>query len=136
MVERSFNNIPVFVGIPDLKEVSHIGEGRDLESLIFASIETLKRYNKCGKEEVFHLVQESVDNEVTKERFEELLEKLIKCHSVQIKLVGTRICLPLPKGAQYSKGHKQCNESLRINFNEELLKLKDPVIGEFDVLKS
>ena len=56
MVERSFNNIPVFVGIPDLKEVSHIAEGRDLESLIFASIETLKSYNKRGKEEVFHLV--------------------------------------------------------------------------------
>ena len=55
---------------------------------------------------------------------------------MQIKLVGTRICVPLPKGIQYSEGHKQCNESLRINFNEELLKLKDPVIGEFDALKS
>ena len=42
-------------------------------------------------------VQESVDSEVTKEHFEELLDKLIKCHSVQIKLVGTPTCLSLPK---------------------------------------
>ena len=43
-------------------------EGRDLETLIIASTETLKRNNKkCGKGEVLHLVQESVDSEVTKE---------------------------------------------------------------------
>ena len=81
-------------------------------------------------------VQESVDSEVTKEHFEELLDKLIKCHSVQIKLVGTRTCLSLPKGAQYSKSHKQFNKSLRINVSEGLSKFKDSVIEEFDALKS
>ena len=107
-----------------------------METLTVASIETLKRNNKkCGKEEVLDLVQESVDSEVTKEHFEEVLDKLIKCHSVQIKLVGTRTCLPLPKGAQYSKSHKQFNESLRINVNEELSKFKDSVNEEFDALK-
>ena len=108
-----------------------------METLIVASIETLKRSNKkCGKEEVLHLVQESVDNDVTKEHFEELLDKLIKRHSVQIKLVGTRNCLSLPKGAQYSKSHKEFNESLRLNVNEELSKFKVSVIEEFDALKS
>ena len=108
-----------------------------METLIVASNETLKRSNKkCGKEEVLHLVQESVNSEVTKEHFEELLDKLIKCHSVQIKLVGTRICLSLPKGAQYSKSHKEFNESLRLNVNEELSKFKVSVIEEFDALKS
>ena len=55
---------------------------------------------------------------------------------MQIKLVGTRVCLPLPKGTQYSKSHKQCNESLRVNVNEELPKFKDSVIEEFDALIS
>ena len=51
-------------------------EGRDLKTLIAASLETLKRSNnKCGKEEVLHLVQESVDNEVRKKHFEKRLNK-------------------------------------------------------------
>ena len=129
--------IPDSVEIPDLEEVLHIIERRDLETLVVASIETLKRNNKkCGKEEVLHLVQESVDSEFTKEHFEGLLEKLIKCHSVQVKLVGTRMYLSLPKGAQYSKSHKEFNESLRLNVNEEVSKFKVSVIEEFDARKS
>ena len=105
-----------YIEIPDLDKVPHIIEGRNLETLVVASIETLNRNNKkYGKEEVLNLVQESVDSEVTKEHFEELLNKLIKCHSVQIKLVGTWTCLSLPKRAQYSKSHKQFNESLMKN---------------------
>ena len=53
---------------------------------------------------------------------------------MQIKLVGTRTCLSLPKGAQYSKSHKEFNGS--INVNEELSKFKVSVIEEFDALKS
>ena len=71
MIEPSCDNIPDSVEIPDL-------DGRDLETLIVASIESLKHNNKkCVKEEVLHLVQESVDSEVTKEHFEKLLDKLI-----------------------------------------------------------
>ena len=126
MIEQSCDNISDSVEIPDLEEVLHIIEGSDLETLIVASIETLKRNNKkCDKEEVLHLVQESVDSEGTKEHFEELLDKFTKCHSLQIKLVGTWTCLSLLKGAQYSKSHNQFNESLRINVNEELSKFKD-----------
>ena len=133
IIEQSYDNIPDSVEIPDLEEVPHIIEGRDLETLIAASIETLKRNNeKCVKEEVLHLVQESVDSEVTKEHFEELLDKLIESHSVQ----KTRTCLSLLKGAQYSESHKEFNESLRLNVNEELSKFKVSVIEEFDALKS
>ena len=67
-------------------------------------------------------MQESADSEVIKEHFEELLDKSIKCHSVQIKIVGIRICLSLQKGAHYSNSHKESNESLRVNVNEELSK--------------
>ena len=58
MTEQSYDNIRDSVEIPDLEEVPHIIEGRDLETLIVTSIETPKRSNKkCGKEEVLHLVQ-------------------------------------------------------------------------------
>ena len=43
--------------------------------------------------------------------------------------------MSLPKGDQYSKCHKEFNESLRINVNEELSKFKDSIIEEFDALK-
>ena len=111
IIEQSCDNISDIAEIPDLEEVPYMVEGRDLKTLIVTSIETLKRSNKkCGKDKVLHLVQKSVDNEITKEHFEERLNKLIKCYSVQIKLVGTRTCLSISKRAQYSKSHKQCNE--------------------------
>ena len=136
IIEQSCDNIFDIAEIPDLEEVPHTVEGRDLKTLITVSIETLKySNNKCGKEEVLHLVQESVDNEIRKEHCEDHLNKLIKCHSVQIKLVGRRTCLYISKRAQHSKSHKQCNESLRINVNKELSKSKNTVIEEFDTLK-
>ena len=47
-----------------------------------------------------------------------------------------KTCLSLPKELQHSKSHKEFNESLRINVNEELSKFKNSVIKEFDTLKS
>ena len=46
MVEQSCDNISYIVEIPNLEGVPHIVEGRDLETLIVASIQTLKRNNK------------------------------------------------------------------------------------------
>ena len=49
MIEQSCDNIPVSVEILNLEEVPHIIEGRNLETLIIVSIETLKcRNKKCG----------------------------------------------------------------------------------------
>ena len=53
MIEQSCDNIPDFVEIPDLEEVPHIIEGRDLETPIAASIETLKRNNKYAVKRKF-----------------------------------------------------------------------------------
>ena len=53
MVEQSCDNIPDIEEIPDLEEVHHIVKGRDLETLIVASKQTLKvKHNnkKCGKD--------------------------------------------------------------------------------------
>ena len=54
-------------------------EEKELEMLIIASIQTLKRGNKkCGNEEVFHLVKDSVDGVIKKEAFNNLLDILYK----------------------------------------------------------
>ena len=72
----------------------------ELEMLIIASIQTLKRGNKkCGKDEVFRLFRYSVDG-VTKETFDKLSELLIQNQSVRLNIVGNRECLPLPKENQ------------------------------------
>ena len=112
---------------PHNNNVPRIVEGKDLETLIVASIQTLKRSNKkCGKEEVFRLVQESVESEVTEEIFQERLDALVESHSVKIKLLGTRTCLSLPKLNQDSNSKESSDETLAsndtfaISENEEL----------------
>ena len=73
--------------VPHNDNVPHILEGKNLKTLLVASIQTLKHNSKkCGKE-VFHLVvQEYVESEVTKEIFEEL-DALVESHSVKLKLL-------------------------------------------------
>ena len=59
-------------------------EEKELEML--TSIRTLKRENKkCGNEEVFRLVKDSIDSDITKEDFDRLLEILIKNQPVKRK---------------------------------------------------
>ena len=129
--------------VPNNNNVPHIVEGKDLETLIVASIQTLKRNNKkCGKEEVFRLVQESVESEVTKEIFEERLDALVESHSVNIKLLGTRTCLSLPKLNQDNNSKESSDETFASNDTsairqkEEFIKFKKSIIEEFDALKS
>ena len=65
-------------------------------------------------EEVFHLVQESVEREVTKEIFEERLDALVESHSVKIKFLGTRTYLSLPKSNQDSNSKESIDETMEI----------------------
>ena len=75
-------------------------EDRELEMLIIISIQTLKQGNqKCGKDEVFRLSRDSVDN-VTIETFDKLLEFFIQNQSIRLNIIGNRECLSLPKENQ------------------------------------
>ena len=59
-------------------------EEKELEMLIIASIQTLKRGNKkCGNEEVFNLVKDSVDGVIKKELFNNLLDILVQKQSTK-----------------------------------------------------
>ena len=59
-------------------------EEKELQLLIIASIQTLKRGNKkCGNEEVFNLVKDSVDGVIKKEVFNNLLDILVQNQSIK-----------------------------------------------------
>ena len=88
-------------------------EDRELEMLIIASIQTLKRGNKkCGKDEVFRLFRDSVDD-VTTETFDKLLELLIQNQSVRLNIVGDREYSSLPKENQKLREHDENQETGR-----------------------
>ena len=71
---------------------------KDIEMLIIASIATLKRSSKkCGRNEVFDLVLSSLDSDIIRETFDELLQDIIKVNAVKLRTKGERECLSLPK---------------------------------------
>ena len=57
---------------------SHVNiDDKEIELLIIGSIETLKRQNKkCGKDEIFVLVKDSLEEAITMESFEKSLALL------------------------------------------------------------
>ena len=58
---------------------SYIVDNTELQTLILASIQTLKRNNnRCGTEEVFQLVLESLKSDFIKECFDKILDFFIK----------------------------------------------------------
>ena len=83
-----------------------------------------------------------MENEVTKEIFEERLDDLVESYSLKIKLLGTRTCLSLPKSNQDSNSKDSIDETLASNDilalseNEELIKFTNSIIDEFNALKS
>ena len=76
---------------------NHI-EYNETEMLIIASISTLKRSSKrCGRNEVFDLVQTSLNTEITRKTFDELLQNMVESKAVKLQTVGDKECLSLPK---------------------------------------
>ena len=73
-------------------------EHKVLETLIVASIETLKQQKmKCGIDEVRKLVQDSLEENISQESFDKTLQRLIDNDSVKSNSVSNRICLSIPK---------------------------------------
>ena len=53
--------------------------------LIIAIITTLKRSSrKCDRNEAFHLAQSSLDSDVTRDKFDELLRNMIEINTVKL----------------------------------------------------
>ena len=110
-------------------------DNHEVELLIIASIQTLKRKNKrCGRDEVFELVKDSTDDDtVTKETFDKLLNQLINSNSVKLNTVGNRECLSLPT----ESNKKNLQNHIENHFNVEncFKNLKSVITDEFESLK-
>ena len=81
----------------DLESIVIITEN-ELTLLIISSIHTLKRNKKrCGRLEVYNLVKESVEFEISSDVFTETLNSLIENESVIVNTFRNRECISLPK---------------------------------------
>ena len=110
-------------------------EHAEVELLIIASIQTLKRKKKrCDRAEVFALVKDSTnDDTVTKETFDKLLNQLINSNSVKLNTVGNRECLSLP--TESNKRNQQHHIKNHFNVENCFKDLKSVITDEFESLK-
>ena len=115
---------------------NHI-EDNETETLIIASISTLKwSSKKCGRKEVFDLVQTSLDTGITRETFDELLQNVIENKVVKLRTVGDRECLSLPK--EEAKDGDAINNRTKSDlevFQLQLDKFKSSLYEQFNSFK-
>ena len=130
---------------------SDLFDGKALETLIIASVRTLKRGNKkCGREEVSKLVNDTLCNETCKDLFNETLDSLIEKQFIKCNIISNRECLSLPKDSELhhrsiqstqedSSVHEHLNSCALLDsetnrksfpFKEELETFKVQVISE------
>ena len=84
---------------------------KELEILLIASIQALKRgEKKCRKDEVFRLFRDC-GYDVNKENFDKLFELLIQNQSVRLNIVGNQECLSLPKEKQKLRENDENQEN-------------------------
>ena len=96
--------------------------------LIIASIGTFKCQNKKpGKDEVFALVKDSLEEAITMESLEKYLALLQASNSIEYNIVSNRSCLSIPKHSstpkvciQNTSRIKNYFEDFKSNFIETL----------------
>ena len=100
-------------------------EHRDSETLIIASIETLKQQKmKCRIDEVRKLVQDSLEENISLESFGKTLQHLIDNYSVKSNSILNRVCLSMPK-------NNTCRDAFNI---KELQSINYELVEEFNRL--
>ena len=99
---------------------SHVNiDDKEIELIIIASIETLKRQNKkCGKDEVFALVKDSLEEAITMESFEKSLALLQASNSIKCNIISNRTCLSIPKHSSIPKVCTQNTSSIKNDFED------------------
>ena len=104
-----------------------------LETLILASIQTLKRRNKkCGNEEVFELVLESLDNPIDRNYFDETIETLIQNRKIKSSCYANKSCLSLTKQLEANVENSENDNTLGNDFDN----FKNVMLKEFESIKS
>ena len=76
------------------EEIPNIIDDKEIEVLIIASTETLKRQkSKCRKDEVFKLVKDTIEENITRDIFDKTLDSLIGSGSGKCSLISKRTWL-------------------------------------------
>ena len=143
---------------------SDLTDGKALETLIIASVTTVKRGNKkSGREEVSKLVKNTLSSEICKDLFNETLDSLNEKQFIKCNIISNPECLTLPKDSELhhcsiqstqkdSSAHEHLNpcpildsETKRksFTFKEELetfkvqvtREIKNPILKEISILK-
>ena len=84
-------------------------------------------------EQTCRFVNDSLNNGITREAFELILNSMIANHSVNLNVIGKRECLPLPKeSCQISDDKVDQNN---INFVKKFNLFKSGIVEDFDRLK-
>ena len=98
-------------------------EHKELEPLLNTNIETLKWQKiKCGIDEVYKLVQNSLERNSSWEGFDKTLQLLIYNDSVKFNSFSIRVCLSILK-------NNTCRDAF--NMKEELQSFKSELVEEF-----
>ena len=75
--------------------------GKALETLIIATVRTLKRRSKkFGRKELSKLVKNTLCSEICKDLFNETLDSLIENQFIKCNIISNRECLSLPKDSE------------------------------------
>ena len=113
------------------ESVTAISEDQ-LALLITTSIQPLKRKKKkCGREEVFNLVNESIECKISSEAFNEILNSLIENESVIINSFQNRECISLPKESI----HDIEIETETDDINEQFRQFKNDFLDQYEDFK-
>ena len=100
---------------------SHVNiDDKEIELLlIIASVETLKRQNKkCGKNEIFTLVKDFLEEAIIMKSFEKSLALLQANKSIKCNIISNRTCLSIPKHSSISQNYTQNTSSIKNNFED------------------
>ena len=94
-------------------------DGKDIELLFIASIETLKRQNKkCGKDEVLALVKDSLEEAKTMGVFGKYLALSQASNSIKCNIISNRTYLSIPKHSSIPKSCTQNTSSIKNDFED------------------
>ena len=106
---------------------SNLFDGKALETLIIASVRTLKRGNKkCGREEVSKLVNDTLCNEICKDLFNETLDSLIENQFIKCNIISNRECLSLPKDSElHHRSIQSTQEDSSVHEHQNFCALSD-----------
>ena len=72
-----------------IEEIPNIIDDKEIEVLIIASNDTLKRQkNEYGKDEVSKLVKDAIEEDITRDIFDKTLDSLIESGSVKCSFIA------------------------------------------------